>query len=209
MAGSTNGVAPREKSRPAELRIKDALGSLVDLPFAIRHRHAVTVSGHAKLRHRAIRLLPGCRVQVGDRSMVSAKILFDRAGSVLTIGERTFIGPSVLAIAGRMEIGSDVLIAWGCTIVDHDSHAIRFSERMNDVSDWYVGVKDWSHVPVSPVVIENKAWIGLNSVVLKGVRIGEGSVVAAGSVVTRDVEPWTVVAGNPARPIKKIPPDER
>ena len=100
-------------------------------------------------------------------------------------------------------------MAWGCTIVDHDSHPIRFSDRQNDVSNWYVGVKDWSHVEIEPVVIQDKAWIGLNVVILKGVTIGEGAVVAAASVVTRDVEPWTVVAGNPARPIRQLAADER
>lgn len=56
-----------------------------------------------------------------------------------------------------------------------------------------------------PIVIEDKVWIGINSTVLPGVRIGYGAIVGAGSVVTKDVPPMTVVAGNPARVIKKLP----
>lgn len=54
------------------------------------------------------------------------------------------------------------------------------------------------------IVIEDKVWIGINSTILPGVRIGFGAIVGAGSVVTKDVEPLTIVAGNPARAIKRI-----
>ena len=60
-----------------------------------------------------------------------------------------------------------------------------------------------------PIVIEDKVWIGINSAVLPGVRIGYGSIIGANSVVTKDVPPMTIVAGNPARVIKKICPDSK
>ena len=60
-----------------------------------------------------------------------------------------------------------------------------------------------------PIVIEDKVWIGINSTVLPGVRIGYGSIIGANSVVTKDVPPMTIVAGNPARVIKKICPDSK
>lgn len=62
---------------------------------------------------------------------------------------------------------------------------------------------------IAPVKISDKVWIGFNSIILKGVTIGEGAVVGAGSVVTKDVPAWTVVAGNPARIIREIPENER
>jgi galactoside O-acetyltransferase len=77
------------------------------------------------------------------------------------------------------------------------------------VKNWYCGKKDWAHVLVSPVRICDKAWVGLNVIIMKGVEIGEGAVVAAGSVVTKSVPPWTVVAGNPAREIREIPIEDR
>ena len=61
----------------------------------------------------------------------------------------------------------------------------------------------------NPIVIEDKVWIGINSTVLPGVRIGYGSIIGANSVVTKDVPPMTIVAGNPARVIKKICPDSK
>lgn len=95
-------------------------------------------------------------------------------------------------------------MAWGCWIVDHNSHAISWENRSNDVKDWYVGKKNWDNVIRKPVKINNKAWIGFNSIILKGITIGEGAIVGAGSVVTKDVPPYTIVAGNPAKIISEL-----
>ncbi|MCC6483663.1 MAG: hypothetical protein IT209_02355 [Armatimonadetes bacterium] len=66
------------------------------------------------------------------------------------------------------------------------------------------GRKDWSHVKMAPVRICDKAWIGARAIILKGVTIGEGAVIGAGSVVTKDVPAWCVAAGNPARVIRQV-----
>lgn len=121
------------------------------------------------------------------------------------IGERTFIGASLIDAYASVSIGNDVLISWGCDILDHDSHSLDFAFRKNDVTDWYHGRKDWSHVKNAPVNIGDKVWIGLRCIILKGVSIGEGAVVAAGSLVVRDVPPWTLVGGNPARVLRELP----
>lgn len=101
------------------------------------------------------------------------------------------------------------MIAWGCTVVDHNSHSLRWSERKDDVVNWLEGKKDWTHVKCASVTIGNKAWIGFNSTILKGVTVGEGAIVAASSVVTRDVPPFTIVAGNPAKVVRELRADER
>jgi acetyltransferase-like isoleucine patch superfamily enzyme len=86
----------------------------------------------------------------------------------------------------RISIGHDVAIAEHVTIRDSDNHRISGSRLP----------------PTSPVVIGNHVWIGMRAMILKGVTIGDGAVIAAGSVVTRDVPPRTLVAGVPARAIR-------
>ena len=78
-----------------------------------------------------------------------------------------------------------------------------------DVKEWIENRKDWSNVQITPVVICDRSWIGARSIILKGVTIGEGAIVGAGSVVTSDVPPWTIVGGNPARVIRALTDEER
>ena len=144
-------------------------------------------------------------VNIGASSNIEASIYLERAGARVRIGARTHVGANTLVTcAEEVSIGDDVLIAFDVLISDHDSHALNFCERQHDVSDWMRGVKDWGRVMFAPIRIGDKAWIGARAILLKGVQIGEGGVVAAGAVVTRDVPAWTLVAGNPARPVKEL-----
>lgn len=168
------------------------------------------VDNSTEIRYSQIRYKPKSSLIVGSDSLIEAYIAFEREGAKVLIGHRTFIGGStVISVAQNIAIGEDVLISWGVNIVDHNSHAISFSKRKNDVLDWKKGKKDWVNVIISPVNIGNKVWIGSNSIILKGVTIGEGSIIGAGAVVTKDVPAWTIVGGNPARVIREIPEDER
>ncbi len=175
----------------------------------LRSAENLRIDPTAKVSYSRLKLRPGNRLTIGAGSMLEGTIAFERDGAEVVIGRQTFIGACTIACAGRVEIGDDVLIAWGTVILDHNSHPLRWSERENDVREWYYARKDWTHVKVQPVRIGNKAWIGTHSILMKGVEIGEGAIVAAGSVVTKNVEPWTIVGGNPARVIRAIPPDER
>jgi acetyltransferase-like isoleucine patch superfamily enzyme len=174
----------------------------------LRYPH-VSIDPTAKVNFRGVRFTPGSTLKIGEGSIVEGNLVSERDGAAITIGRNTSIGGSMLASATRIEVGDDVLISWGCNIVDHNSHAIGWSFRQHDVRDWYHGKKDWTHVTIKPVKIGNKSWIGLNVIILKGVEIGEGSVVAAGSVVTKSVPPWTIAAGNPARVIREISIEDR
>lgn len=140
---------------------------------------------------------------------MESNIVFEKRGAHIAIGKRTFVGNSNLLSALQIEVGDDVLIAFDCTFADHDSHSLDFFIRQSDVSLWYEGKKDWVGVKMAPIRIGNGAWIGMHSIVLKGVTIGEGAVVGAGSVVTKDVPPYTLAAGNPARPIRSLKRLER
>ncbi len=152
-------------------------------------------------------------MEIGNDCLISGNYVFEIDNGKITIGDRTFIGGNCMFIAIEgIEIGSDVLFSWGITVADNNSHSVNWEERKNDVADWKRGIeegkigkyKDWSNVKSSKIVVKDKAWIGFNSIIMKGVTIGEGSVVAAGSVVTKDVPDWTVVGGNPAKIIKKL-----
>jgi acetyltransferase-like isoleucine patch superfamily enzyme len=183
------------------------------LQFLARRRllsHAgIKIHPTAKVNFRGLRLLPGISVEIGEGSIVEGNLVCERDGACILVGRNTFIGGSFLVSASRIEIGDDVLISWGCNIVDHNSHAIGWPQRMGDVKDWYEGKKNWSVVEVKPIKIGNKSWVGLNVIILKGVEIGEGAIVAAGSVVVKSVPAWTIVAGNPASVIRKIPVEDR
>lgn len=162
---------------------------------------------NATINRLGLRARRGDSIIVGDNSLVQASLRTDRSPARIIIGARTFIGKSLVIAAEQITIGDDVLISWGVTIVDHDSHSLNFADRKDDVRAWRHGQKDWSHVTISPVTICNKAWIGFGVSILKGVTIGEGAVIGAKSVVTRDIPPWAVVAGNPARILRTL--DER
>jgi galactoside O-acetyltransferase len=112
----------------------------------------------------------------------------------------------------RIELGNDVTIAWNVTIYDHDSHSSDWRDRARAVrlfydeygkSDCFNHI-DWRNVRSAPILIKDRVWIGFGATVLKGVTVGEGAIVAAHSVVTHDVEPYSVVAGNPARIVRRL-----
>ncbi len=164
--------------------------------------HVGDQSKHAGLS--VPRLLENTLLYIGDQCDINCSISFEKPGAFVVIGNRTFIGGSRLVASEALIVGDDVLMSWGINIVDHDSHSLDWEERSQDVLEWLQGRKDWQHVNRKPVIIGNKAWIGFNAIILKGVTIGEGVVVAAGAVVTKDVPPYSLVAGNPARVIKQI-----
>lgn len=100
----------------------------------------------------------------------------------------------------KLIIGNYVCIASGVIILMGGNH--------NHHSEWitvypFVEQIETSYEPKGDTIIENDAWIGMNAMIMPGVTIGEGAIVAAGSVVSKDVPPYTIVGGNPAKEIKK------
>ncbi len=154
---------------------------------------------------------------IGNNSIVQGSFIFENEVGVVKIGNRSYIGGSTFICLNAIEIGNDVLISWGCTFIDHNSHSLKISERINDVADWKKGkdlgqlavYKNWENVKSSPIIIKDKSWIGFNCIIMKGITIGKGSIVASGSVVTKDVPDWTIVGGNPAVIIRELSIIER
>ena len=187
-------------------------------------RWALSTAGRIATRHRyrCMSLGAGSQVavwrckaksdntlRVGATSLMASRIVYERAGASLVVGARTFVGLGLMSIAERVEIGDDVMLSWGVTVVDHNSHSLVARERATDVERWLRGRKDWTGIKIAPVEIRQRAWLGFNVAVLPGVVIGEGAIVGACAVVTRSVPAWTIVAGNPARVLRELTAEER
>jgi acetyltransferase-like isoleucine patch superfamily enzyme len=150
-----------------------------------KHKSAIVLGNH-------VSIYAGCSFSVG-------------AGGRCSVGDFTLLNGALVMVEERIEIGSHCLISWNVGIADSDFHPLPPAQRLIDAEALAPFYKDRPPRPTlttRPVIIGDNVWIGMNATILKGVRIGDNSVVAAGSVVTKSVEPNTVVAGNPAVPIK-------
>ncbi|HHV59804.1 MAG TPA: acyltransferase [Clostridiaceae bacterium] len=130
-------------------------------------------------------------IKIGDKVLLHRNVKLSAWGTEgfaeISIGNNTYIGDRTEIHAGQsVKIGSNCNISWDVCIMDRDYHKLNSETEV-----------------IRPVVIEDDVWIGCNSIILKGVTIGKGAVVAAGSVVTKDVPPGTLVGGNPAKIIKE------
>ncbi len=152
-------------------------------------------------------------VYVGEDCVLECKIYFETQDGNVKFGNNVYVGNSTIICRSNVTFEDNIFVAWGCCFYDHDSHSLSYLERRNDLTRQiddlrngrnFIASKDWSVVSTKPIHICSDAWIGMNVIVLKGVRIGKGAVVAAGSVVTKDVPDWTVVAGNPAKVVKHL-----
>lgn len=117
-----------------------------------------------------------------------------RLGASLHIGDYFAMTGGTICSAECITIGDHVALGANSVVIDTDFHPLTTEARRIDSSAG----------KTAPVVIENEVFIGMNCLILKGVTIGEGSVVGANSVVTRDVPPGYIVAGNPARVIRQL-----
>jgi len=153
-------------------------------------------------------------IEIGSECLIEGHFIFERETGQIKVGDRVHIGGGTKLISiNSIEIGNDVTMAWGITLYDHNSHSIYWSERSDDTPSEirnlkagrnFIADKNWDVVKSAPIKIEDKVWIGFDVTILKGVTIGEGSVIGAKSVVYQDVPPYSVVIGNPARVVKTI-----
>ncbi len=180
-----------------------------------KHCYAIDASTKLTCQCNVNIMYPSNRVflEVGKRNILGCEFRFESTGGHIKVGDDCYIGPSLLISRNNIEIGNHVTVAWGCTIYDHNSHSLDYLERRKDIErEWsninkgvdFIIDKDWLTVESKPIVIKDDAWIGMNAIILKGVTIGKGAIVGAGSVVTKNVPDWTIVAGNPAVIVKKL-----
>jgi acetyltransferase-like isoleucine patch superfamily enzyme len=141
----------------------------------------------------------GEHVSIGSMTMIRPSGYYSRdIGVGLHIGDRTGIGPyCYIGCSGGIEIGSDVMFGPGVMLYSEDH---EFASPKQSIKSQ--GVR-WQ-----PIVIEDDCWLASRVIVTGGVRVGRGSVIGAGAVVTRDVPPFSVVAGNPAKILRSRTIDE-
>lgn len=121
------------------------------------------------------------------------KLFSDKVNSKIVIRDNTRIHGTCIHSQHSIEIGKNCLIAANCHIIDCNGHLLSFENTVNRINTKDVARK---------VVISDIVWIGANTFILPGVKIGEGSIIGANSVVVRDIPPMVVAAGNPAIVIK-------
>ncbi len=146
-------------------------------------------------------------LRLGSQSTMDG-VHFDLGASgKVTIGDFCYFTNVVLLCELQVTVGNYVVIGWNTTITESDFHPLAPAERIADAvacSPLRAG-RPRPAVAKQPVIIEDDVWIGPNAAILKGVRIGAGAFVEAGSVVTRDVPPRSRVVGNPARVEGELP----
>jgi acetyltransferase-like isoleucine patch superfamily enzyme len=121
-----------------------------------------------------------------------------QAGACLEVGSDFAMTGGAICSAERITIGNNVGVGANTTIIDTDFHSFNPVERLMTPLI----------AKTAPITIEDGAFIGMNCLILKGVTIGQDSIIGAGSVVSRDVPPHVVVAGNPAQVIKVLNNDK-
>ncbi len=132
------------------------------------------------------RIIVQGKISVGNNVILEneSKLLAWRKG-VIKIGDSVYINGATVSATVSVDIGNEVVLSGYVLIIDHDGYGL-----------------DGNPAIERPVKIGNHVWIGVKAVILKGVTIGDNSVVGGAAVVTKDVEPNTIVAGNPARKIR-------
>jgi acetyltransferase-like isoleucine patch superfamily enzyme len=131
-------------------------------------------------------------VRIGNNVLLERKVRFSLGdGARVYIGDGTYLGDftNVLAVQ-EVNIGKDCAISWHVLFMDTSSHPLGFEGEQ-------------ATTKIAPIRVQDHVWIGCRAVILKGVTVGEGAIIANNAVVTKDVPPRTMVAGNPARVIKK------
>ncbi len=128
------------------------------------------------------------------RSIVAPVEIFVGPGATLRIGSRVHLNSGVtIAALSHVEFGDRIEVGPHVTIYDNSFHDLYDRDALP---------------PSKPVFIEDDVWLAARCIILPGVRVGRGAVVGAHAVVVKDVEPFTVVSGNPARVLSKLDPDK-
>lgn len=160
---------------------------ILGMPIVQRHRSSEIILGNEL----SIRSWPRTNPLVPHHPVVFAT---RKPGAVIRVGDNCGFSGTTFVADERIELGNRVQIGSNASLVDTDFHPLTPEER----------ARDFNAGAAAPIEVNDKVFIGMDSLILKGVTIGQGSVVGAGSVVSQDVPPRTVVAGNPAEVVHEL-----
>jgi acetyltransferase-like isoleucine patch superfamily enzyme len=168
--------------------------------------HSVTYGSNCVINGR-LRLYGKGRLILGDNVRINSRYrnnpiggnrstsIYIKQNAIVRIGDNTGLSNVAIYAAQKINVGDYVKIGGNVCIYDTDFHSLDYQDRM---------MKNEPNVKSAPVEIRNNVFIGANSIILKGVVIGEKSIIGAGSVVTKQISANEIWAGNPARFIRKI-----
>lgn len=178
-------------------RVQQALARRVQRGAGVRFMGLATIQVH-----------PSAKITLGDGVVINssnrgyhanmsapAKLLADRPGATIAIGARTRLNGACVHAWERVTIGDDCLIAAGVQIIDANGHELAPANPADRLT---------KQDRPRPVAIGDAVWIGMNAVILPGAKIGSGSVIGANSVVSGEIPPNVLAAGQPARVIRQL-----
>ena len=129
-----------------------------------------------------------------DGELFKTGLLAHLDSSLIKIGDNCSLNGTIIHSRETVIIGDNCMFGPGVVILDNDSHNTSIDQT----------VRIAGKINANPVIIGNNVWVGMHSILMKGVHIGENSIIAAGSVITEDVPSNQLFGGNPARFLKKL-----
>jgi len=183
-----------------KIRVKKSYGVIfLGKGCKIQHKHRISLGRTIYIGDRVeINALSKSGITIGNNVSILKNTIIECTGVIRNLGEGLTIGDNVgiaqncfIQVRGKVIIGNSVIFAPNVSV---------FSENHN-FSNPDLPVSEQGETRKG-VIIEDGVWIGTRSVILDGVRVGKNSIVAAGSIVNKDVPPYTIVAGVPAKTIK-------
>jgi acetyltransferase-like isoleucine patch superfamily enzyme len=176
-------------------------------PAIIGNKKGVTIKGHIKVRNLPlIKIANGASIIIENNVTLNSrnqgyhlnmhspvKLYASVPGAEIIIGENSRIHGTCIHSSQKISLGKNCLIAANTQIFDSSGHDTSFPNIENRIH---------TTGTTKPINIGNNVWIGINCIILPGVSIGDGSVIAAGSIVVKDIPPYVVAGGNPAKVIK-------
>ena len=211
--GSNQAIPTRQRVWASPWLIRNEVERIVVIPFAwLQLRSAgVQIGNGWKFYGRPIiQRYRGSTMKIGKAASIRSHhrsnpmvpnhptLLSTRSSSaVLRIGDYFGMTGGAVVAQTSVEIGNHVMIGANTIITDTDFHPLELQNRLENPIDG----------DSSPIMVHDHVFIGMQCIILKGVTLGEGCVIGAGSIITRDVEPYTIVAGNPIRTVGTVPQD--